>query len=93
MGVMHCDRYKCKEILCRRLVLDGQFYVCEGCWDELLRLKSTWEPGLTKGEMRQHIEDFLETAPGASSLLDTREALDEAFEELTRGPILEEDDV
>lgn len=90
---MRCDRHKCQEILCRRLILDGRFYVCEGCWDELLRLKSTWGIGMSKGEMRQSIEAFLETEPGGHLALDTREALDAAFDELTRGPILEEDDV
>ena len=93
MSVMRCDRHKCEEILCRRLVLDGQFYVCEGCWDELLRLKSTGGPGMSKGEMRERIAEFLTTASGSYLTLDTREALDEAFEELTRGPILEEDDI
>ena len=82
MSVLECGRVGCDNIMCRRVILGNAAYICEDCYDELLEYKKTWPSTMTKNEVRQRIEDFMERTPGASARL-RGEAIDEEFARLT----------
>lgn len=78
---MVCQRPECPEILCRRLVAGA--YLCEGCWDELLRFKATWPETMQRADVKRNICGFLKVSPGSHTKI-SREEVDEEFNRLVR---------
>jgi len=81
MGVMPCGRQGCDEILCHKLIM-GQQYICDGCFDELNEDRKLWPSSMMGVEVRERIETFMQTSPGATKLLD-EEGIDAEFKRLT----------
>jgi hypothetical protein len=81
MGVMPCYRTGCENILCRRIIFDRQ-YICDDCWDELVRYKNTWKGPMTEAEIKVRIEQFMETDTGSYSIVDDI-SIDRMFDLLT----------
>jgi hypothetical protein len=70
MGVLNCDRYACKHIMCDHF--SHKFgYLCNNCFDELKAKKPKTE---------QEIQEFLDTAPNSDS--DPELNLEEIFQTL-----------
>lgn len=84
MGVLACDRNNCPEIMCDRLILHRSKYICNGCYDELLKVKETWPKEMTAIEMEEAIVAFMDTRPGTHERLRGHD-LDDLFESLTGG--------
>ncbi len=76
MGVLACDRSNCDSIMCDRLINDSQ-YICDSCYEELMRKKVDWPTSLTKMQLQNLIQGFMETVPGSFSVVDIDEALSE----------------
>lgn len=66
MGVLACNRNDCRNIMCDRLILDGEAYICNDCFDELLAFRKTWPKEMPLSEVRARIEAFMQTEPGAN---------------------------
>jgi len=58
-------------------------YLCEGCWDELLRFKAGWPETMKRSEVRTKLCAFLEVPPGSYSTI-SREEVDEEFNRFVR---------
>ena len=84
MGVMACGRNGCERIMCDRLILDGSQYICWDCLIELREAKLAWPDKMTAREVREAVEAFMRTTPGAHIQLDA-EDIDAEFERLTGG--------
>jgi hypothetical protein len=82
MGVMACGRRGCEEILCTRTVLEGNRYICEGCYQELLVYKDTWALGTTIPDVRDLIEGFMDSCKGLYAPA-SGDDIDREFERLT----------
>lgn len=82
MGVMECRRDLCPHVMCSRLILDGRAYLCEDCYQELLKDKESWPPRMTKLEVADRIRAFLKTPPGNQTMLEAKE-VDDEFHRLT----------
>lgn len=65
--------------MCERLILDGDAYICDSCWDELLEAKETWPKQMVEVDVRDAIERFMRSAPGSLRIVET----DAAFARLT----------
>lgn len=70
--------------MCERLILDGRSYICGDCWQELLAHRATWPPTMTKGDVYNAIEAFMDTRPGSNLQLGT-DGIEEEFRRLTGG--------
>lgn len=81
MGVKACDRTACENIMCDRLILNGDAYVCDECWRELLQYADTWPERISVSEVRKLVEEFMSTRPG--SMLKREVSRADAFEEVT----------
>lgn len=82
MGVMECDRRGCPEIMCRRLILEGSMYICDGCYAELQRARESWPKAMTAVEVWDAIKKFMVTRVGTHTVLD-QEGIDQEFKRLT----------
>ena len=82
MGVLACGRRGCDKIMCDRMILGNESYICDECWKDLLAYKDTWDPDLVTS-VRSMIENFMDTVPGACTKNNTRESVEEAFRHLT----------
>ncbi len=87
MGVMACDRAGCEHIMCNRLILDGEMYICGECHEELVEARRGWPSTMTALALREAILDFMRTEPGHHRVL-YGEDLDAEFERLM-GRVLE----
>lgn len=67
--------------MCDRCILNGSKYICNSCYNELVEYKDTWTPPLTKRQIREKIESFMETEPETYRLKDVD--IDEEFKNLT----------
>lgn len=85
MGVMPCSRYGCRNILCQRMVFQGEdsVYICDECYAELCRYKATWEPPMTVGEVKVKIREFLDTDKDTHSPLEGYDEINEEFKRQT----------
>ena len=79
MSVLECDRNRCTEIMCDKLILNGTRYICWDCWHELQKLKETWPKRMSAAEVEQRIRDFMASPKGSYTEVDT----DEEFYRLT----------
>lgn len=80
MSVMQCSRRGCPHILCERIILNGSMYICGDCWEELLVVKKSWPDRMTRTEVKEAIEAFMDSDPLESvELVDT----DAEFSRLT----------
>lgn len=60
MGVMACSRRGCRNILCDKLILDYEKYICHECYDELLAAKRRiCKKAKSEYDVRPLIESFL----------------------------------
>lgn len=59
MGVNECDRRGCENIMCDRLIVNNNYYICDDCWKELVALKNTWPRIMPKNEVLKKIEEFM----------------------------------
>lgn len=84
MGVMPCSRNECENILCRRIICTGN-YICDDCFEMLLVLKKTWQPPLSEFEVRELIEQFMDTPANTDEDYRSYEwgELDRIFDRLT----------
>ena len=82
MGVMACDRFDCKHIMCDRLILDGTEYICNDCYQELLESKESWENVNTPYDLKIKIEYFMRTATGSQRKPCSKEELEAEFKRL-----------
>lgn len=72
MSVMQCSRRGCPRILCKRIILNGSMYICGDCWEELLVVKKSWPDRMTRTEVKEAIEAFMDSDPLESAeLVDT----------------------
>jgi hypothetical protein len=72
--------------MCDRLILDGQAYICNSCWEELLEYKKQWPKNMFERTVRAAIEYFMyKTGPGKYLGMDSlnAEQIDREFERLT----------
>lgn len=83
MGVLACDRNGCSHIMCRRLIVNDRFYICDECWTELLEHKATWEPPMSVRGVEAAIENFMGTVPGTYLTVANNCDIDEVFNRLT----------
>lgn len=81
MGVMACDRAGCEHVMCNRLILDGEMYICGECYTELLEARKAWPWEMTALELREAILEFMRTNPGHHRIL-SGDDLDAEFERL-----------
>ncbi len=87
MGVMACDRAGCEHIMCNRLILDGEMYICGECHEELREARRDWPNTMTALALREAILEFMRTEPGHHRVL-SGDDLDAEFERLM-GRVLE----
>ncbi len=83
MSVLACDRRRCPEIMCNRMILGNRYYICEDCWNELLIAKKTWSAPMALTAVAEHIEAFMKTAPGTHLEPVGQGEIDDEFERLT----------
>jgi len=83
MSVLACNRRGRENIMCRRLILQGKSYICEDCWEELQKAHDSWPNRMTRLEVREAIEQFMDTKPGAVEVLDEA-GIEEEFSCLTQ---------
>lgn len=83
MSVLACDRYRCPNIICDRLIFNYSQYICEDCWKELLKFKNNWSSTLRQNDVRKHIEAFMETEPGSYNEDLTPDEIEKEFRRLT----------
>jgi hypothetical protein len=60
---MLCDRKDCYKSNCKMLIL-GSYYLCDGCFSELLELKEKLPINMSAKGIKDIFEKFLCTAPG-----------------------------
>jgi hypothetical protein len=82
MSVLACGRPECEEVMCSRLILGGERYICDDCWKELLICRTQWPETMPVSEVRKRIEEFMDTKPGIFKELDAA-GIDEEFKRLT----------
>jgi hypothetical protein len=82
MSVLRCGRYDCEEIMCTRMILDGDYYICEDCWQELLKYKNDWPEEMTALEVKQAIVDFMHSPVGTYHKMQSVD-IDAEFKRLT----------
>jgi hypothetical protein len=82
MGAMACDRDGCEHIMCNRLILRGDYYICNDCYNELQEYKETWRPPMTERDVEDKIVEFMRTEPGTYKKLEA-EDIDKLFKRLT----------
>lgn len=83
MGVMRCSRDNCNHVLCHLTILENRLYICADCFNELTEHKNTWQPPMTKLEIRAKIEEFMNTEVGAYFRMEGATDIDEEFRKLT----------
>lgn len=84
MSVLACNRFRCDNIMCDRLILKGSHYICHYCYRELLVYKATWKQDeMTADEVKPLIEEFMRTEPGTYSAAPRGEGIDEEFKRQT----------
>jgi hypothetical protein len=66
MSVNSCGRKDCESIMCDRTILNGAFYICESCFSELDNNRRFWPDYMKISEVRENIERFMKTKPGAT---------------------------
>jgi len=89
MGVMKCNREKCKHIMCDRLITGAggiEYYICDECAEELRNFlhKKYPEGEIEKGELLDAVDEFMRTECGRYD--PEKGDVDEMFDKiLTRG--------
>jgi hypothetical protein len=84
MSVLACDRAGCENVMCDRLILDGQAYICDECFEELKIVKSTWCYNLNGLSVREGIEYFMMSRKNTQRSVQPPE-VEEEFKRLTGG--------
>lgn len=94
MSVMQCDRRGCRNVLCQRVILNHEFYICEDCWKELLQLKrSAFAPGMTRAELHAKLLAFMRTETRGRDWhrpIESEDAFNEAWNDLCPEPNAED---
>ncbi len=81
--VMECGRRSCDHIMCSHLVLDGEYYLCDPCFEELQEYRKTWPNTMVLADVRWKIEHFVkDTLPGSFVVVDVAD-IDAEFNRLT----------
>lgn len=84
MGVLACDRYCCENIMCERMVLDGEMYICNRCYEEL---REHWDRecsgvSMSVEDVRRFIVDFMHSPVGTHGRKMSGQELQNEFERL-----------
>ena len=67
MGVMACDRFGCENIMCNKLILDGEYYICHECFAELKHEKDNWPTDTKARDVFALIKVFMDSRPYRNS--------------------------
>jgi len=81
MGVKHCDRAGCDEIMCSWTVLGDKYYICYDCLEEL---RSAWKRApsvLTTKAVEAWVAEFMNTEKRTEEQSLTQDVID-IFERL-----------
>lgn len=65
MGVKACGRNSCDHIMCDCIVCSK--YICNTCYQELLNWRKSWTEEMHIYEVKEWIEKFFESKPGATT--------------------------
>lgn len=79
MEVPACGRVGCSNAMCSRTF--DCYYICDSCYDELLKYKATWPTAMTRVELLDKISEFFGSVPGEHEILSGAE-IDAAFDDL-----------
>ncbi len=82
MSVLACNRAYCPNIMCDRLILNGEMYICNDCFKELLKFKETWNESVQPIHVDHLIRQFMTTALGTYTT-DNKDSVEEEFKRLT----------
>jgi hypothetical protein len=89
MGVLACGRLDCPNIMCNRLVLGGEAYICNECYSELQEWKGTWKD-VRVADVEGKIREFMASSPGTYKHSTDPESVQSEFDRLTGGASLRE---
>jgi hypothetical protein len=68
MGVKACNRKACNQVMCNCLIElgdQGEYYICNSCFEELLVYKATWPKKMNVSDVKDRIKFFMSrTKPG-----------------------------
>jgi len=83
MGVKACSRKNCENIMCD-ICIDGKWYLCRTCFEELKEYKRQWQSNLTTLQVLLLIKTFIKTTlPGTYNPYSSfHEDTEENFEKL-----------
>jgi hypothetical protein len=83
MSVLSCDRAGCINIMCDRMLFHCSKYICNDCYEELVKFKDSWPATTVPDDVYGLIEGFMETRPGRYSFIAGQEEVEEQFKSLT----------